>query len=319
MSDLTKSGLGKAFKRISWNMKLGVTLSQFDSYNGILSITVTARVPSKWESSFFSGSAITNSEQALTNLFENNPELKLVQHSEFLECKEICNGKKFLSVNEKTKECSYQTSSIDDFPSPKLFEFPQHPDPDPKKSKSGGLDYILNARRGNQIRGRGILRNFHRNESQLDNGICHNEFVCVPMNCYVPTNCYLPTAYDETGKLVTRRLLGEFTSSYQVLAELLLMLGRRRSYVFSPDLSKRVFNVLLPPAVLSIPDSKAREGYLMIPILTFFGQPKGGFRRTISLSMVLIPERMELGVPRILSIDEMSLLLSTQDRFGSNL
>jgi hypothetical protein len=73
-----------------------------------------------------------------------------------------------------------------------------------------------------------------------------------------------------------------------------LLLGQRRSSVFESNFAQRLYNIFLPPGILSSIGS-CKESYLVIPVLMFNRMSNTAFfRRTFSISIIFIPLNDEL-------------------------
>jgi len=70
--------------------------------------------------------------------------------------------------------------------------------------------------------------------------------------------------------------------------DILHMLAIRRAKLFRSGFASRVYNVLLPPVLLT-DDCGPAFGYAVFPCLTLYRAPLKGFRRTVSLTLLVCP------------------------------
>ncbi|MDG7035350.1 MAG: hypothetical protein JRM78_03930 [Nitrososphaerota archaeon] len=117
----------------------------------------------------------------------------------------------------------------------------------------------------------------------------------------------------------------KYAGDWKVAYDLLVILGIRRSGSFTPNLALRTFNLCLPIGRLKPRDAKKDDGegmrkqlsrvstFLVTPIITLNMKPGNSyFRRTISLSLVLVPVGEEFTTSRKVTAYEMAHLSDTE-------
>lgn len=114
--------------------------------------------------------------------------------------------------------------------------------------------------------------------------------------------------------------VSKYLDYYKVSYNLLLLMGMRRSDIFTRSLGLRLFNLSLPPGLLTpMPPSKSSEyyervqketgAYVVVPMLTFIRMPRETrFRRLVSLTLNFIPCDSEFSASRMVSAHEISHL-----------
>jgi hypothetical protein len=70
--------------------------------------------------------------------------------------------------------------------------------------------------------------------------------------------------------------------------DILHMLAIRRGKLFRMGFSRRVYNILFPPVAL-FTKAHTENGYALFPFLSIYRTPNHGFRRTLSLSFLVLP------------------------------
>lgn len=70
--------------------------------------------------------------------------------------------------------------------------------------------------------------------------------------------------------------------------DLLNMLAIRRTKLFRIGFASRIYNILLPPIILT-DESSSSDGYVIFPCLNLYRTTQQGFRRTLSLTFVASP------------------------------
>lgn len=84
------------------------------------------------------------------------------------------------------------------------------------------------------------------------------------------------------------RCLGEFSESegFKVAVELALTQAHRRWHMFTPELAQRTYNVVLPYGIFRV----EKRDFIGVPVITMTRRPgRGQFRRSLSISLVLVP------------------------------
>ncbi len=116
---------------------------------------------------------------------------------------------------------------------------------------------------------------------------CNKNKIYYRERSLIPKNCLTRQKDEDKWQIVSGN-----KQCYKALADSMLMFARRRG-LFSPDFGCRLFNIFLPPAYLCDKSNKS-EAYLVIPVLTLVRIPNcSTFRRTITLSLLVFPERIE--------------------------
>jgi len=88
------------------------------------------------------------------------------------------------------------------------------------------------------------------------------------------------------------------------------ILADRRSHMLAQGLGQRTYNVFLPPAII-MEIAAPRHTYILVPSLSFIRLPnRNYFRRTFSLSVVIIPVSENEHWPRSFDSDELAALQS---------
>jgi len=106
-------------------------------------------------------------------------------------------------------------------------------------------------------------------------------------------------------------LRDEYTSSLDTaLFNVAAMLADRRSHMLAQGLAERTYNLFLPAAMMYEKENQARY-YILIPVLSCIRLSNSScFRRTLSLSLVIIPVSKEGSTPRCLDVNEPKSLQS---------
>ena len=94
------------------------------------------------------------------------------------------------------------------------------------------------------------------------------------------------------------------------LFDVAAIVADRRSHMMAQGLAQRTYNVFLPPATIHEVAVPSRT-YIVIPVLSFIRlSSKSCFRRTFSLSLVIIPVSKHTNAPRSLDQGESAALQS---------
>ncbi|MCL5874170.1 MAG: hypothetical protein M1161_02370 [Candidatus Thermoplasmatota archaeon] len=118
--------------------------------------------------------------------------------------------------------------------------------------------------------------------------------------------------YNEWAIVPSQSAREELSVAYNIV----LTMGIQRS-IFVSEMGSRIFNVLLPPGKIKSREKKPEDSphqvayqeevsnFLIIPIITLVQQPKkDSFRKTVSLSLLLIPTDESFSMNRMITSHE---------------
>jgi hypothetical protein len=97
-----------------------------------------------------------------------------------------------------------------------------------------------------------------------------------------------------------------FVNDWKAAYNILLLMGIRRSLIFSPEMALKVFNICLPVGRIKIEEAKEEaksetENFLIVPLITLNAKPETlHFRNALTLSLIIIPVNKDFSGPRTL-------------------
>ena len=94
--------------------------------------------------------------------------------------------------------------------------------------------------------------------------------------------------------------------------DVLHMLAIRRTKLFRAEFSKRVYSVILPG--IRLQQQASRRGYCIFPCLSLYRTARQGFRRTLSLSYIICPIKIEGNRSSSVAISARSVFLDELQR-----
>lgn len=269
-----------------------------DEYMGLLLFSCSVRVPSEWDFDLFRNRDLQGdeAEQCVDDLLkrifgeairDSGCEFALENFGQIFEGFLKPAGN---SGYYQIGECDYG------FPS-ELLQFPRELQ-DCRDQKA--FNQVLNARTDSN---RTYYREF----------ILHANYSCPPIG----------EAKLESSNSAPQ----EYTRQYDAVKQLCWILACRRTQLFAPNFSLRVYNIFFPPIEM-VSENHPERGYFGLPLLTLYRKPNSAsFRQTLSFSFILVPESVKklpgedssfrLESPRVVKAQEISELTSqTQQHFG---
>ena len=125
-------------------------------------------------------------------------------------------------------------------------------------------------------------------------------------NSYVNDLVISEVQHESDRKLTPSEMCSEIEETIQSVAQYLsLILGQRRSYLFTPALACRIFNVTLPAGLMIASgtlgggarlasENPLRRGFIVVPVVTLICSPRGSrMRRTATVANYFIPVKLD--------------------------